>query len=223
MNENLVRSGCLAALVVSLSFIAACGGGTSSSAVDAGAMSANQADAFAKSLSMAAVGSMGSSSFLRAEGAAEGLTAPEQQQGLALLNAAGLVSCTPTSCMINQPISARRTCVTGGAINVTGNISGSISNTGSGVILISATETISDWSCLPPLMINGDPYISLTGTFSFLNGVPATQQHVGIHGGVKWGTAAAESCQISLDTNFNRDGTGRTTGTVCSHTIDVSF
>jgi hypothetical protein len=223
MNEKPVRSAHLAALMASLSFLAACGGGTSSSAVDPGAMSPNQADAFAKSLSMAAVGSMGSSSFLRAEGAPDGQPAPEQQQVLALLNAAGLVSCTPTSCMINQSISARRTCVTGGAINVTGNISGSISNTGSGVIQISATETISDWSCLPPLMINGDPYISLTGTFSFLNGVPATQQHVGIHGGIKWGTAAEQSCQISLDTNFNRDGTGRTTGTVCGHTIDVSF
>jgi hypothetical protein len=40
---------------------------------------------------------------------------------------------------------------------------------------------------------------------------------------IEWGTASAQSCQISLDTNFNRDGTGRTTGTVCSHTIDVSF
>ena len=50
---------------------------------------------------------------------------------------------------------------------------------------ISATETISDWMCLPPLVINGDPYISLTGTFSFMNGRPPPSS--------TWGSTAGSS------------------------------
>jgi len=222
MHDRLMRSGCFGAMMISLLVVVGCGG-TSSSATDGNAMSPAQADAFAKSLSLAATGSMAGLASLRADGSSDSLASAEQQQGLALLNAAGVISCTTTSCVINEPISARRTCTSGGAINVTGNISGTINNSGSGLISISATETITDWGCLPPLIVNGDPYISLTGTFSFLNGAPSTQQHVGINGGIKWGTASAQSCQIHLDTNFNRDGTGRTTGTVCAHTIDISF
>ncbi len=186
-------------------------------------MSSTQAEAFARSLSLAATSSMGSGAFTPPVEAAGAVESEVQQAAIVVPGPLSTVSCTQTSCVINQPISASRTCTAGGRIAVTGSITGSISSTGTGVIQISATQTISDWMCLPPLVINGDPYISLTGTFSFVNGAPATQQHVGINGGIKWGTTAAASCQIHLDTNFNRDGSGRTTGTVCGHTIDITY
>lgn len=224
MATTRTTSWLLIALVVSIGLVSGCGGGSSGDGTPAvDSLSSAQAEAFARSLSLAATSSMGSGAFIRGS-EPMGIEETEvQQAAIQAPRPASSVSCTPTSCVINQPIAATRTCTAGGRIAVTGNISGTISSSGTGVIQISATETISDWMCLPPLVINGDPYISLTGTFSFVNGVPATQQHVGINGGIKWGTTAAASCQIHLDTNFNRDGSGRTTGTVCGHTIDITY
>jgi hypothetical protein len=36
-----------------------------------------------------------------------------------------------------------------------------------GVISMGIPITKTDWGCEPRLLINGDPYISITGTFSF--------------------------------------------------------
>ena len=225
MEAKATGLGLLAALAISLGFISGCGSSSSGSdgTPAADAMSSTQAEAFARSLSLAATSSMGSGAFLRGDEPDGAVAAEVQQAAIQAPRPLSAVSCTPTSCVIDRPISATRNCTAGGRIAVTGNISGTISSTGTGVIQISATQTISDWMCLPPLIINGDPYISLTGTFSFMNGAPATQQHVGINGGIKWGTMAAASCQIHLDTNFDRDGSGRTTGTVCGHTIDITY
>lgn len=224
MEATARRLGLVAALAISLGGMPGCGSSTGSDGTpDVDSMSSAQAEAFARSLSLAATSSMGSGAFTPPAEAAGAVATEVQQAGVVVSGLLSGVTCTQTSCVINQPISASRTCTAGGRIAVTGSITGSISSTGTGIIQISATETISDWMCLPPLVINGDPYVSLTGTFSFVNGVPATQQHVGINGGIKWGTTAAASCQIHLDTNFNRDGSGRTTGTVCGHTIDITY
>ena len=66
-------------------------------------------------------------------------------------------------------------------------------------------------------------FSSLTGTFSFLNGVPSTQQSMSISGGFKWGTTAAESCQISMAIAFYTDGSGTITGSVCGYAVNASF
>jgi hypothetical protein len=229
MSDRIIRFGYFIALILSLALFWGCGSSSglssTSSIVDNNTLSSLQASNFARSLSLAATSSMSSSAFKEPSqpSLAASLFPAELQQDDALSKTLFAVSCTTTSCVINQPITATRTCSSGGSMKVSGNISGTINNTGSGVIQISATETITDWSCQSPLIINGDPYVSLAGTFSFLNGQPATQQHVGISGGFKWGTSAAQSCQIHLDTNFNRDGTGHTTGTVCDYSVDITF
>ncbi len=223
MRERTVRFRYCLGLICSLAIISGCGGGGSSSSVNTNSMSSSQSDAFATSVSRTATSSMSSAAFAKEPSYSAELFPAELQVDDGLSKSLYSVTCTQTSCLINQALAATRTCTSGGTMRVSGNISGTISSSGSGTILISATETISDWSCLPPLVINGDPYISLSGTFSFLNGVPATQQHVGMSGGIKWGTSSVQSCQIHLDTNFNRDGTGRTTGTVCGNSVDVSF
>jgi hypothetical protein len=209
----------LVAVVLGASLAAMSGCGAST---DASGMSSDQATAFARSVSLAAISSM-NVTFAPAAGDVAAPSPAERQLEPGPLGPLFTVSCTQTSCVINQPIAATRSCTAGGTIAVTGNISGSISNTGTGLIQISATETITDWMCLPPLVVNGDPYISLVGTFSFLNGFPATQQHVGISGGIKWTGDGAGSCQIQLDTNFNGNGSGHTTGVVCGHAVDVTF
>jgi hypothetical protein len=226
MSDKTIRFGQFIILGFSLAVFWGCGSSSLGSAVDnvvdSNSMSNLQASNFATSLSRAATSSMGSSAF-KEPAYSDSLFPAELQQDAALSKTLYAVTCNTTSCLINQSITATRTCQSGGSMKVTGNISGTISNTGSGTILISATETITDWSCQTPLIINGDPYVSLSGTFSFLNGAPATQQHIGINGGFKWGTSSVQSCQIHLDTNFNRDGTGRTTGTVCNYNVDISF
>jgi hypothetical protein len=216
MSDKTIRFGYFIILGFSLAVFWGCGSSSFvDSVVDSNSMSSVQASNFATSLSRAATSSMGNSAF-KEPAYSDSLFPAEIQQSDGLPKSLGL--------LINQSISATRTCQSGGRIAVTGSITGGLNdNTGTGVILIDARETITDWSCLSPLIINGDPYISLTGTFSFINFQPATQQHIGITGGIKWGTSSAQSCQVSLDTNFNRDGTGRTTGSVCGHSIDITF
>lgn len=226
MLRNLMRRGCTFLLVAASMLLASCGGsgGSGSGSTTSDGMSANQAESFAKTLSLAASSSMGTSSFKEAT-ISDTLLPLEVQEKDPLWKSVDSVSCnqTGTSCLVNQSITASRSCTAGGNINVTGGISGTMNNPGTSLLLINATETISDWRCQPPLVINGDPYISLSGQFSFINMQPSTQQHVTINGGIKWGTSAAQSCQIHLDTNFNRSGGGHTTGTVCGHTVDITF
>lgn len=228
MKRKYFYSSLVCVLLLSSFSLSGCGGGGSGGGGDGGSdpvattMNRTAAESITKSLSRAATSSMQSSAF-KQPSLSDSLLLPEVLEQNPLAKALYSVSCTQTSCVINQPITARLSCTAGGRMDVTGNISGTINNTGTGLIQIQATETISDWSCSPPYIVNGDPYISLTGTFSFMNGAPSTQQHIGINGGFKWGTSSVQSCQLHLDTNFDRNGGGRTTGSVCGYTVDISF
>lgn len=125
--------------------------------------------------------------------------------------------------LINISVNHRTTCTAGGYITVLGGATGSLSSCGSGIIQIQLVESIVNWQCVGGWIVNGDPYVSLVATFTFLNGAPATRQDMTINGGFKWGTAAAESCQIHLNTNFDLNaGSSRTTGTACGYSVDIS-
>jgi hypothetical protein len=221
MSDKTIRFGYFIILGFSLAAFWGCGGGGLGSAVDSvvdsNSMSSAQAESFAKNLSIASSRSLGKSPAKEPE-YSESLFLAENQQSDALLKA------LPLTVPINQSIDFAQTCNSGGTMKSTGRITGSVSDSGTSFISFSVIETVTDWSCQTPLIINGDPYISVTGTFSFLNGVPATQQHIGVNGGIKWGTSSVQSCQIHLDTNFsNNNKTGHTTGTVCGHTIDATY
>lgn len=137
----------------------------------------------------------------------------------------------PQPVQLNQSVDYRYTCSVSGAINVLGNLSGSINDdTGSGVLLIGVTETLS--SCRHSTTsggwfeLNGDPYLSLAGTFSFLNWAPATQQTITIGGGFRWAfdTGQSGSCQLQLTILMNSAvGSGTVSGTVCGHSVSRSF
>ena len=199
---------------VAMIVITACGVGCGSSSSSNGSdsMSESQVSALSEQISDAAVDGMNSGNF--AAMVVEGL------QGESFKNN---IQCNDSGCTVNVPIDFGVGCTAGGRIAVTGSITGSISTGGSGILQIGATETITDWQCITGYIVNGDPYISLSGTFTFLNFAPSTQQSVTISGGFKWGTTAEESCQISLSTNFSTGGGGRTTGTVCGNSVDASF
>lgn len=158
-------------------------------------MSAAQASSFASSVSKISTGAV---------------SAPEFAESSEIM----------TKAQINRQISYTLNCTSGGNMKASGSITGSISDNGTGVISLQIPITITDWSCQTPLIINGDPYISITGTFSFVNGNPGTQQHITISGGFK---SETQSCQISLGTDFNTSGGGHTSGTVCGHSVDITF
>lgn len=199
--KNIVKLYGYGVLIVMTLMVSACGsdGGLGDLGIDdtvsSTDMSAAQASSFASSVSKISTGTV---------------SAPEFAASSDVMKAY----------QINQQISYTLNCTSGGNMKASGSITGSISDNGTGVILLDIPITISDWSCQTPLIINGDPYISITGTFSFVNGNPGTQQHITISGGFK---SETQSCQISLGTDFNTSGGGHTSGTVCGHSVDITF
>jgi hypothetical protein len=132
------------------------------------------------------------------------------------------VQCTETSCTFNVPISYTVNCTSGGSIQVLGDLTGTITN-GTGLLQIEVTETISDWKCYGDYTVNGDPYISITGTFSFVNYALSSQHQIYITGAYKWGTGSDETCPIYLTIDIDEDGTGSMTGTMCGYAINEDY
>jgi hypothetical protein len=199
------------ALGLLVAMVTGCGGVDSDSS-NGGGMSQAEAQAFSEQLSRAAAGAM-----LNGQSTSS--------QALARRNGLTSVQCTPdySSCTYDIDVSYRVNCTAGGAINLTGNLTGSMNSSGTGLLQIQVTETIADWQCISDYVINGDPYISLAGQFSYVNGQPSTSQTLTISGGFKWGTSAAESCQIHLTANFGSSNSGTVSGTVCGRSVSTTF
>lgn len=125
--------------------------------------------------------------------------------------------------LVNVSVEQRTNCTAGGYIHVLGNMTGNISDQGSGALLLQVTETISDWRCIGNLVINGDPYVSAAGTFTFLNGNLNSPASISIGGGFKWGTGSAQGCQMQLTMLAYADGTGRVSGQVCGRSVNETY
>ncbi len=203
--NNFIKRFRFGILIVMTLIVSACGAngglGDLGGNINTNDMTADQATSFAKSVSRISTSSM-------------------RSQALKANALSGEASQSMAAIQINQPISYTLTCTSGGNMKASGNITGSLSDNGTGYISLQIPITISDWSCQPPLMINGDPYISITGTFTFINGAPGTQQHISISGGFK---SATQSCPILLGTDFNSSGGGHTSGTCCGYSVDFTF
>lgn len=197
------------ALVVSLAaLVAACGSiGDAISPASSG-MSQSQADAFAGQVARALGNGLQNSSFS---------VASERR----IFTPPPSVPLAPT--LVNVSVEQRTNCTAGGSIHVLGNMSGNISDQGSGALLLQVTETITDWRCVGNLVINGDPYVSAAGTFTFLNGVLNSPASISIGGGFRWGTGSAQGCQLQLTMLAYANGTGRVSGQVCSRSVNQSF
>jgi hypothetical protein len=134
----------------------------------------------------------------------------------------------PAVVCVNVPINisanSRTSCTAGGYITVVGSLTGTASSCNMSYLSLQLTESIVNWQCISGWVVNGNPYISLTGTFTFLaGGAPATQQTMTVSGGFAWTGTDAGSCQIYLTTNFNTStGSSTTTGVVCGYPISVS-
>ena len=126
--------------------------------------------------------------------------------------------------LVNVSVAQRTNCTAGGNINVTGGMTGSLNDQGTGVLLLQLTETISNWQCIGGYVMDGDPYLSAAGTFSFLNGVQSTAASISFGGGFRWsGSAGSGSCQTIMTALFNPDGTGRLSGTMCGYQVNITY
>jgi hypothetical protein len=125
--------------------------------------------------------------------------------------------------LVNVSVAQRTNCTAGGYINVTGGMTGSISDAGTGVLSMQITETINDWQCIGGFTVNGDPYITVTGTFPFLSGALSSAATLTLSGGFKWTGNGSGSCQMTLTTLIYANGTGHTSGVMCAQQVDVTF
>ncbi len=125
--------------------------------------------------------------------------------------------------LVNVSVTQRTNCTAGGYINVTGSMTGSIDNNGSGVLSLQVTETINSWQCITGYTVDGAPYLSAAGTFSFLNGHQATAASISFGGGFQWSGNGSGTCNIQMTMLFNPDGTGHLSGTACNYQVNESF
>jgi len=124
---------------------------------------------------------------------------------------------------VNVQYSSTHSCPVGGRAGANGSITGSIDNdTGDGVLWLQIIFTYTDCTFsvgTRNLTINGNPSLTLTGTFTFLGGQPATQQTLSLSGALS--TSIISFCAISLTMNVVTAGNGTTTvsGTVCGRQV----
>lgn len=129
----------------------------------------------------------------------------------------------PLPVAVNVSIDHTTTCTAGGSLHIIGSMTGNIDNSGTGVLLLGVTETISDWKCDSNLVINGDPDISVAGNMNFLSGAMSSAATFSFGGGIKWGTSASQSCPINLTVLINTDMTGEVSGTVCGNQVNETI
>lgn len=130
---------------------------------------------------------------------------------------------------VNIQYSRTQACPAGGNISVSGSLTGAIDDTGSGALWLQVMETLTDCAHVfrgSTVVTNGSPDISLTGTFTYLNGSPATQQSLSIGGGFSWTADPGGSgfCAVNLSINLATSASGTTTvsGTVCGNQVNMS-
>ncbi len=124
---------------------------------------------------------------------------------------------------VNFQYSSTHSCPVGGRAGANGSVTGSIDNdTGDGALWLQIIFTYTDCTFsvgTRNLTINGNPSLTLTGTFTFLGGQPATQQTLSLSGALS--TSIISFCAISLTMNVATAGNGTTTvsGTVCGRQV----
>jgi hypothetical protein len=135
--------------------------------------------------------------------------------------------CTPTatgeSCdwpisLMNDPCTGPQ----GGTISVSGDIDGTLNNSGSGSV--SADITITPANCsVSNLIVNGDPSISVGGQVSFTdNETPVFPITFTETGGISYGPNPSGSCQLHVTYTINSSLSCTVSGTVCGQSVNGS-
>ena len=132
--------------------------------------------------------------------------------------------CTATSTgqNCNFPLSSTVQCSSGGNISVSGDISGSLSNSGSG--MADAKITVTPANCaVSSVTFSGEPNITLSSQFSFSdnNGQIGIVFPIALSegGGISFGPNPSGTCQLDVTYSIN-SGSCSVTGTVCGQSVN---
>jgi hypothetical protein len=214
--------GVTAILVLSGVVIIGCGGGSSSSSSGSNNITQAETGDFVSLLAGSAVSGLNSSA--QAQGRPAGMLKGLPARMLKGTSFAKLhvtpqtltVQCNSngTSCTFLDQFSVPYSCQSGGTMNITGDMNGT-GTPNMAYLSIQVTETINNWTCDGPT-INGDPYVSLTGTYTY----PADSLEMTLSGGF---IAGGQSCQLNVSINAGSDGHGDISGVACGYTINSSF
>lgn len=132
--------------------------------------------------------------------------------------------------LVNSQVDGSLNCALAGYIHVLGAMTGSLDDHGTGVLSMQLTESIVGCAVASDdgnsVTVDGDPYLSAVGTFSYLNGAPSSTQHVHFGGGFRWtfSSGASGSCSVSLDLYLPNNTSSQTTlsGTICNYSVYAS-
>jgi hypothetical protein len=213
-----IASICLTVLATMLS-TSGCGGGSSSMSN----MSQAQAQAVAQQFSQAVVQALGTA----VPATAPSPTGPSLSTAVRDLRPDALPGCTSTSTgqNCNIPISLTNYPCTGsqgGTISVTGDVDGTLNNTGSGSL--SAELTITPAQCsISNLIVNGNPSITVGGQINFTNNeTPVFPVTFTETGGISYGPNPSGSCQVNATYTISSSLSCTVSGTVCGQSVSGS-
>jgi hypothetical protein len=106
----------------------------------------------------------------------------------------------------------------GGTISVSGDIDGTLDNTGTGSV--SGTFTITPAECsVSNLILNGDPSINVAGQINFTDNEIAFPVTFTETGGISYGPNPSGSCQVNATYTISASLSCTISGTVCGQTV----
>jgi len=131
-------------------------------------------------------------------------------------------SCGNLSCTVSCPVSDTNPCAAGGRIDTTGTASGTLDLGLSGTISLDERQTYSDCSPSTGVVLNGDPYTTLSGGLPIAAGIVVPPATGTVGGAVRWATRGISgSCPVSLQVVVSASG-GTVSGTVCGVPVSTS-
>ncbi|MGB6737908.1 MAG: hypothetical protein WA578_08760 [Candidatus Sulfotelmatobacter sp.] len=197
------------------------GCGSSSNSANSN-MSQAQAQAVAQQFSQALVQALGSA-VPAAEPPATSDARPSLSTVVSGLRPDALPGCTSTSSgeTCNIPISLmnyRCSGSQGGTVSVTGDVDGTLTNTGSGSLSTQLAITPANCS-VSNLILNGDPSINVGGQINFTNDeTPVFPVTFSETGGISYGPNPSGSCQVNATYTINSS----LSCTVCGQSVSGS-
>jgi hypothetical protein len=125
---------------------------------------------------------------------------------------------SPSGESCNFPVSSNAPCPRGGAISVSGDIQGTLNNSGTGSF--GAQITITPANCsVSNVTFSGDPNITIAGQVSFSNSAPSFPITLMEGGGISFGPNPTGSCQLNVIYKINSPTSCTVTGTVCGQPV----
>jgi hypothetical protein len=110
----------------------------------------------------------------------------------------------------------------GGTISVTGDVDGTLNNSGSGSLSTQLAITPANCS-VSNLILNGDPSINVAGQINFANDeTPVFPVTFTETGGISYGPNPSGSCQVNATYTINSSLSCTVSGTVCGQSVSGS-